>query len=81
MLNILWLVVVGGAFAAVVLQFCVAYWDKRRKRVLEIATEFVDRMEGHREELRWDDTTFRLLFELIKALRDAGFDAAPWWRN
>ena len=49
--------------------------------VSNIAKEFVDRMEQHKEELRWDDTTYRLLFELIKALRDEGLDVAPWWNG
>jgi hypothetical protein len=49
--------------------------------VFDIAIKFVDRMEQHKEELRWDDQTFRLLFELITALRERGFDAAPWWKG
>ena len=53
----------------------------RMDKVSEVAKEFVDRMEQHKEELRFDDTTYRLLFKLIQALRDEGLDAAPWWRH
>ena len=49
--------------------------------VSRVAKEFVDRMEQHKEELRWDDPTFRLLFKLIQALRDEGLDAASWWKR
>ena len=47
----------------------------------DVAIQFVDRMEQHIEELRWDDRTYRLFFDLIRELRERGFDAAPWWKH